>query len=346
MRRTVKPLILTAALASASAPCVAAVRQEIPIAENVAAVKSTHQPSIRIGTTTVYTDLTYSTVPGFRPLLLDLYVPASKGPRPLVIFVHGGSWTMGSKRLTGHYADFPGVLASLANRGFTVASIDYRLSSEAKFPAAVQDVKAAIRYLRANASRYGIDRNRVAVWGASAGAHLAAMAALTGDEPSLEPEYRDNSELSDRVQALVGWYGPYDMATMFKQAASASPAPANPGSPEAAAEAMGPLNFFGCTMQGCPPGIIEKASPVTWIDKNDPPTLLVHGTSDTTVPPDQSINFYNRLKAAGVKADLQLIDWADHSWTGPDAEETATASRKAIATTFEWLEKTMLKKKN
>lgn len=332
-------------IATTPLPCLAGTKPApIPISKTIGGADRLPRRTVSIGDVTVYPDLVYSTVPGFRPLLLDLYLPPGKGRRPLVVFVHGGSWTFGSKRLTGHYADFPGVLASLARRGFAVASIDYRLSGEAKFPAALEDVKSAIRYLRSNADHFGIDRNRVALWGASAGAHLAAMAALTGDDPAFKPSDRENSGQSDRVQALVGWYGPYDMSSMFNQATMTSYASESALTPELSAETTGPFDFFGCTPQGCPPGTLEQASPVTYIDRNDPPTLLIHGNDDTSVPPGQSVDFHNRLKAAGVSADLLLIERAGHSWSCAEETETASASRKALAATFEWLGKTLQNK--
>jgi acetyl esterase/lipase len=291
--------------------------------------------SIKLGGVTVTPDIVYSTAPGYRPMLLDLYRPAGKGARPLVIFLHGGSWTTGSKREAAHFTDFPGVLASLAKRGFVVASVDYRLSGEARFPAALNDVKAAIRFLRANGRPYGIDPNRVAVWGASAGAHLAALAAFTGDDLDFAQPGMENSAQSDRAQAFVGWYGPYDMSALFRQSASA---------PGGATANSGPLAFFGCTAQGCPPGVIEQASPVNFVDKNDPPTLLLHGSNDATVPPTQSKALDERLKAAGVNTKLIIIDGVSHDWTGTDQQATAKASNKALAETFDWLEKQLLKK--
>jgi len=343
MHRYFNAILLAALLASPAAPCLAAHPSAVPVSESIVGNDRLPDRDLRLGTVTVHPDIVYSSIPGYRPLLLDLYLPAGNGRHPLVVFVHGGSWTSGTKRATGHYADFPGVLARLAARGFTVASVDYRLSSEAKYPAALQDIKASIRYLRANANRFGIDRNRVAVWGASAGAHLAAMAALTGDDASLEPAYRSDPGQSDRVQAFVGWYGPYDIPAVFSQAMAAAPAAGTPTSPEEAAESTGPLNFFGCTMQGCPPGVLESASPVNFVDKNDPPALLIHGTADATVSQDQSIGLYNRLKNAGIRADLLLIDRVGHSWTGPGRKATTAASRQALDATFDWLARTISK---
>jgi len=288
---------------------------------------------IKLGKVTVTPDITYLKLPGYRPMLLDLYRPKGKAVRPLVIFVHGGSWTTGSKRTTAHFTDFPRVLARLAERGFVVAAVDYRLSGEASFPGAVQDIKAAIRFLRANAGKYGIDPNRVGVWGASAGAHLGAMTAFTGEDMEFDPPGMENAGESDRVQAFVGWYGPYELEALFQQATA-------PGS---TIDPSGPMRFFGCTPEGCPPGVFVKASPVSHVDANDPPTLLIHGTDDTTVPAEQSRQLEKRLKNAGVSAELVLIDGVSHDWAGIDEQATATASRKAVNTTFDWLEQQLLK---
>lgn len=341
MHRFVKSILLAALLTSPSVPCLAAHPSAVPVSALIVGADRLPEHNVLLGKVTVHPDIVYSSIPGYRPLLLDLYMPAGNSHHPLVLFVHGGSWTSGTKRATGHYSDFPGVLARLAARGFTVASVDYRLSSEAIYPAALQDIKASIRFLRANASRFGIDRNRVAVWGASAGAHLAAMTAMTGDDASLEPAYRSDPDQSDRVQAFVGWYGPYDIPAAFSQAMAAAPAAGTPMSPEEAAESTGPMSFFGCTPQGCPPGVLESASPVNFVDKNDPPALLIHGTADATVSQDQSIGLYNGLKNAGVRAELLLIDHAGHSWTCADRKSTTAASRKALATTFDWLKRTL-----
>ena len=135
-----------------------------------------------------FADLTYSVLPGFRPLRLDLYQPpGAPGSHPLVVFIHGGGWMSGHTRHSGAFEDWPGVLASLAAKGYVVASLEYRLSGEAPFPAAIQDVKAAIRWLRARAPQYGIDRQRAIVWGGSAGGQLAALAATSCGAAALRP---------------------------------------------------------------------------------------------------------------------------------------------------------------
>src|ERR1700722_8460459 len=131
----------------------------------------------------------FANLVGYRPIELDLYRSAQPGPKlPLVIWVHGGGWNRGDARVSGAYKDWPAVLASLAARGYVVAAIDYRLSSEAPFPAALQDVKAAVRFLRAHADQYRIDPERAFVWGASAGAQLATLGATACGVAEFEPQ--------------------------------------------------------------------------------------------------------------------------------------------------------------
>ena len=132
-------------------------------------------------------DVTYSVLPGFRPLVLDLYLPQATVPQPLIVFVHGGGWVGGNTRHSGALADFPRVLAQLAAEGFAVASVEYRLAGEAPFPAALQDLRAALRFLKGNAAKYRIDAGKVAVWGGSAGGQLAALAAASCGDHSLDP---------------------------------------------------------------------------------------------------------------------------------------------------------------
>jgi acetyl esterase/lipase len=137
-------------------------------------------------------DVEYSNLVGYRPLLLDLYMPQKSTPKPLVIWIHGGGWNRGDSRTSGPIADYPATLAALAARGYVVASVNYRLSGEAHFPAQIQDVKAAVIFLRANAAKYGIDPARVLLWGGSVGGHLAALAAASCGvaefNPNLPPD--------------------------------------------------------------------------------------------------------------------------------------------------------------
>ncbi|PTS76289.1 hypothetical protein DBR17_14915, partial [Sphingomonas sp. HMWF008] len=141
-----------------------------------------------------YPDIPYQTLPGYRPLKLDLFLPpasfAAAGPRPLIIYVHGGGWMAGGPRRSAAYVDWPKVLAALAAKGYVVASVSYRFSREAPFPAAIQDVKASIRWLRARAKTYNIDPKRAAIWGQSAGGHLAALAGVSCHVAALEPGAR------------------------------------------------------------------------------------------------------------------------------------------------------------
>ena len=260
------------------------------------------------GGVTGHPDLVYATVQGFRPITLDLYTPATRGPaKPLVIYVHGGGWMGGTSRNAAAYANFPAVLADLAARGYVVASLNYRLGGEAKFPAATQDVDAAIRWLKAHAADYGIDKARVAIWGGSAGGQLAALAA-TDCSPA------DGQAESDCVQAAAIWYGVFDI-----------PALANGGPP-----------YFA--------GNGAKASAVTFLDARDPPFLLIHGTEDKTVSVTQSRGMEVKLKAAGVRSEFVELSGIDHSWIGKTSAETTAAHLKALQATFDFFDATVGKK--
>lgn len=301
------------------------------------------------GGVTGYPDLTYQTLPGYRPLKLDLFLPpasfASAGPRPLIVYVHGGGWMGGGPRRSAAYFDWPKLLASLAARGYVVASISYRFSREAPFPAAIQDVKAGIRWLRARASTYHIDPKRAAIWGQSAGGHLAALAGLSCNVAALEPGARivpraanvetvasavaGSDEASDCVQAVVGWFGIYDFATMPKRT---SPPPGMPPGPSA--EDL----FLGCPAGDCTPQQRAFASPVTYVDHGDPPFLLMHGSDDRTVPETQTEELDAALRAKGVSVRKIVIPGVDHSWIGKTPAATRDASRFALRTAIDFIE--------
>jgi acetyl esterase/lipase len=278
-------------------------------------------------------DLVYAIPLGFRPLRLDLYLPSGGGAqRPLVVYIHGGGWQSGHTRHSGAFADWPSVLASLARKGYVVASIEYRLSGEARFPAAVADVKTALRWLRSRARELRIDRARAVLWGGSAGGHLAALAAASCGVAEPAPKLSAAASAgaaplqseSDCVQGLVAWYGVFDFgAAADRDAQRGAEAP--------------PAKFLGCSPQACPE-LAALASPITHLDARDPPTLLIHGEHDRVVPAEQSREFQRALQARGVRSRLIVLPEVDHSFIGKSAASTRAASLEALAATFEFID--------
>jgi acetyl esterase/lipase len=228
---------------------------------------------------------------------LDLYVPEKKGDKkpPLVVWIHSGAWRGGDK--AGDQALW------LLEDGFATASINYRLSQEAHFPAQIEDCKAAIRYLRAHASEFGIDPEHIGVWGSSAGAHLAALLGVTGGVKELEGN-PENPNVSSRVQAVCDFFGPADLLTLSAQSGPDSKVQHDdPSSP--ASELIG-----GALQQS-----VEKAkaaSPVTYVTPDDPPFLIIHGDDDHLVPVGQSWELHGTLQKAGVKSMLHVVKAGGH----------------------------------
>jgi len=235
---------------------------------------------------------------GDRSLLLDVYVPSGpKSPLPLVVWMHGGGWQSGSKIGGGR-------VLPMTQRGYVTASIDYRLSGEAIFPAQLDDCKAAVRFLRANAARYGIDPSRIGVAGASAGGHLASLLGVTGGMKDTEGSVGANLGQSTRVQAVVNYYGPTDLL---------NPGPVNTDLPR---QDWADARLLG----GIPREIPDKArraSPIAYVgNRNLPPFLLVHGDLDEQVPLVQSVEFEKAMRAAGHEATLLIVKDAAHSLRG------------------------------
>lgn len=238
-------------------------------------------------------DLPYVTG-GHERQRLDLYLPPNAKNVPLVVWVHGGGWQNGSKDRT------PALV--LLSKGYAVASINYRLSSHAVFPAQIEDCKAAIRWLRAHASDYGYDPNRIAAWGSSAGGHLVAMLGVTGDVKEFDTG--ENLNVSSRVQAVVNYYGPSDLLSMDAQSTAISRMKHDaPDSPES--------RLLGGTLQENKEKA-RRASPITYVSKDDPPMLLVHGDADPLVPLAQSETLLAALKKAGVDASLYVVKGGGH----------------------------------
>jgi len=241
-------------------------------------------------------------VPGYRPLELDLYLPPAPSPAPVIVHVHGGGWRRGSRRhpLPRLGADF---YERLAGQGFAVAAVDYRLSGEARFPAAVEDVRAAVGWVREQAGGYGLDAGRVFLWGDSAGGHLALLNGLTGAD----------------VQGVVAWFPVTDLAGLAADVAAAGGVP-DPG-PESR-EAL----FLGAPAASVP-DLAREASPVAHASAAAPPVLLMHGAADDLVPPAQSIRLAEALTEAGATVELELVPDATHFWNG--ARDVAAIVRRS-----------------
>ncbi len=254
--------------------------------------------------TRVLRDIAY--VPGgHERQKLDLYLPAqTNSPLPLIIWVHGGAWLAGNKN------DCPAV--RFVSRGFAVASVNYRLSQHAIFPAQIEDCKAAVRWLRAHASEYHLDPNRFGAWGASAGGHLVALLGTTGDVKEFDTGA--NLDFSSRVQAVVDFFGPADLLKMAAQSGPESRMDHNAtNSPES--------QLIGGPLQENKEKA-NRASPVTYVTKDDAPMLLVHGDADPLVPHQQSEELCDALKKAGVDATIHIVKGAGHgNGFGPDVNE-------------------------
>lgn len=326
IRSTLIALALTSTVAFSDAP------SDPEPAIGTKAVLEDRYPERRIafaGGVTGLPDLTYSTLSGFRPLTLDLYLPAGQatGGAPVIVYVHGGGWTGGHTRHSGAFENWPGVLASLAARGYVVASLNYRLSGEAPSPAAEQDVKSAVRWLRANATRFGVDKRRVGIWGGSAGGQLAALAGTSCGVSALEPPVADAKAPleSNCVQAVVAWYGVFDFAPL----ATNVTAPPNVA------------RYLGCDDGACAEEKIALASATRHIDRSDPPFLLIHGALDKTVALSQSQNFHAALQASAVKSQLIILPDVDHSFVGNTAELTRSSSLRALHATIDFFDSTL-----
>jgi acetyl esterase/lipase len=261
----------------------------------------------------------YADLPGSRPLELDLYLPPGGDDLvPLVVFLHGGGWALGSRRAVGPaYVDqSPSPFERITDGGIAVASIDYRLSGEAVWPAQLHDAKAAVRWLRAHAAEVGVDPDRIAAWGESAGGHLAALLGLTGSE--LEGETGILGP-SSAVSAVVGWYTPTDLATIAEGIG------ADPMANSREAQLVGaPLPTV--------PDLVAQASPVTHVRAGAPPFLLLHGREDKAVPFSQSEELRDRLEQAGNVVEFEGYDGADHMWLG-----SRTAAADALDRTIAFL---------
>jgi acetyl esterase/lipase len=241
---------------------------------------------------------------------LDLYVPENGEKRPLLIWIHGGGWKAGNK-------DRVPILWALEH-GYALASINYRLTDIAKFPAQIHDCKGAIRFLRAHAAKFGYNATKIGVAGGSAGGHLVALIGTSGDVKELEGDIGGNLDQSSRVQAVLDLYGPTDFVTMVMQPSTIDRTTAD--YPEAL--------LIGARVQDAPDKA-RAASPATYITHDDPPVLIYQGDADPLVPFHQSISFHELLDKAGVPNELVLIKGGKHG--GPEfGDDTARAKQLAF----------------
>lgn len=258
---------------------------------------------------------------------LDLFVPSSgAGPFPTVIWIHGGGWKSGS-RANAEQA------RRLVCRGYAVASIDYRLTSTAGnvFPAQIQDVKAAIRFLRANAQSYKLDGNRFAAFGSSAGGHLAALAATSAGAAPLEDLGQGNAGTSSAVQAAVAWYGPSDFAQMDPQLLAQG---CSAGSATHGRAGSAESDLVGCTVDDAAcAAAVARASPVTYVGANTPPIYLLHGALDCTVPNAQSDLVKAAMDGAGrcaIKRNLLNAGHGGPEWQSAPPQDAVAAFLDAV----------------
>lgn len=262
-----------------------------------------------------YLDVAYATTSTAQKM--DIYLPEGDGPFPLVVFIHGGAFMMGNKEMEASNA------AVLVAQGYAAVSINYRLSGEAKFPAQIQDCKAAIRFLRANATKYKINPDKIASWGASAGGNLAALLGTSGDVPELEGSELGNSTFSSRVTVAVDWFGPINFLTMDEEAAAL-------GFTITTNSATSPESkLMGAAVQTIP-DLVAKANPTTYISADDAAFFIQVGDADRNIPYTQSKNFSEALIPV-LGADIvsfELIVGAGHG----GSQFTSTSNMaKAIA---------------
>jgi len=243
-------------------------------------------------TAPTYRDVVYATVDG-KPLALDVYLPAGVTSPPLVVWVHGGAWTSGTK------ANPP---AEFVAHGYALASLDFRQSTTARFPAQVHDIKAAIRFLRAMRARYGDYRtDRIAIAGSSSGGHLAALVGVTNGDAELEGRVGGSFEQSSSVQAILDYYGASNLTTILAQS-----------TPHGLSVRRPALDRLLGAQPETVPALAELASPMDHIDRGDPPLFILHGDQDPQMPVNQSLELQGAYEKLGLDVELRIVHGAAH----------------------------------
>ena len=256
-----------------------------------AGIAATSGPGHTEPTIKTTNDIEYARVAG-QPLKLDLYQPAT-GAAPLLVWVHGGAWEAGSKS--------PMPLTGLVEHGYAVASLDFHPASAARFPGQVHEIKAAIRFLRASARRYGYDARRIGILGASSGGHLAALVGTTNGQAELEGALGEHPSESSAVQAIVSYFGASNLTTILAQST-----PFGLGIRKPALQRL----------LGAQPeeneATAKLASPVFQVDASDPPLLMLHGDQDPQMPINQSHELQGQYESHGLESHLIVVHGAAH----------------------------------
>jgi acetyl esterase/lipase len=241
---------------------------------------------------TVVRDVEYARV-GEHSLKLDLHLPIEKSRPPLIVWVHGGAWRSGSK------SSMP--LGKIVENGYPIASVDYRLSTNAKFPAQIHDLKAAIRFLRAHSREWGIQSRKIVIAGDSAGAHLATLVGVSNGNKDLEGDVGDDSSQSSGIQGIISFYGAANLTTILAQS-----------TPHGLKVRVPALDLL---LGGQPTNVVELArlaSPVFHVDRHDPPLLLFHGDQDPQMPINQSHELHGAYRNAKAPVQFEVLHGAGH----------------------------------
>jgi acetyl esterase/lipase len=243
------------------------------------------------GSETIH-DITYAKVDAVT-LALDLLLPKGKARAPLIVWVHGGAWRSGSKK------DMP--LGKLVEDGYAVASVEYRLSTQAKFPAQIHDLKAAIRFLRGHGQKWNLPTRKILVSGDSAGGHLAALVGVSNGHKELEGEVGNDRGQNSDVQGIISFYGGANLTTILKQS-----------TPHGLSVRVPALDLLLGGQPEDVPALARLASPVFHVDKGDPPLLLLHGDQDAQMPVNQALELFGAYQRAKAPVQLEIVPGAGH----------------------------------
>ena len=252
---------------------------------------------------------------GDQTLRLDLHLPDANARSPLIVWVHGGAWRSGSKK------DMP--LGKLVAKGYAVASVDYRLSSQAKFPAQIHDLKAAVRFLRGHGADWKLPVKKILIAGDSAGGHLAALVGVSNGHAELEGNLGSDRAQSSDVQSIISFYGGANLTTILKQS-----------TPHGLSVRVPALDLLLGGQPDDVPALARLASPVFQVDKNDPPLLLLHGDQDPQMPVNQALELVGAYQKVKAPVQLEIVHGAAHGGAMFYDEERLAVVRKFLRSNY------------